>query len=108
MKGKKRIVLLSIFGMTLFWIPLFAQNYQIGVYYFPGWTNTPGQWWSPPWEKIKPFPDREPLLGWYAEKDISVAENQIEWAAITALIFLHTTGSGTARSHFSIMRLIII
>ena len=82
MKGKKRIVLLSIFGMTLFWIPLFAQNYQIGVYYFPGWTNTPGRspGGVPPWEKIKPFPDREPLLGWYEQKYLGW-ENQIEWAA---------------------------
>jgi hypothetical protein len=76
-----RIYLLFFFAGLHFPCPILAQNYQIGVYYFPGWTYSPDQWKNPPWEPIKPFPEREPLLGWYQEKDISVAEKHIEWAS---------------------------
>lgn len=58
----------------------FSPKYEIGVYYFPGWKE--GQRGAPathPWERIKKYPDREPLLGWYQEGDVDIAEQQIAW-----------------------------
>lgn len=54
-------------------------KYQIGVYYYPGWLDNQRGAASKPWEPIKAFPEREPLLGWYKEGDVSVAEKHIEW-----------------------------
>ncbi|MEC4747764.1 glycoside hydrolase family 99-like domain-containing protein [Methylomicrobium sp. Wu6] len=58
---------------------------EVGVFYFPGWHSKRGYW-----NDIKglpgsrspnvPWPDREPLLGLYAEEDVKVAEQHIEWA----------------------------
>jgi hypothetical protein len=57
-----------------------AQDYKIGVYYFPGWKdNVPGAVYPLPWEKIKPFPEREPLLGWYTEGENAVMEQHLQW-----------------------------
>lgn len=56
-----------------------AQEYKIGVFYFPGWVKRPGTNWDPPWDQIKLYPDREPLLGWYPEGEVWVAEKQIQW-----------------------------
>jgi len=70
-----RLVLL----LLLLSCSVYAQDYNIGVYYFPGWTVSPGMWWSPPWERIKPYPEREPLLGYYPEGETWVAEKHIEW-----------------------------
>lgn len=61
--------------------------YTIGAYYFPGWADTPGEWWNPPWEKIKPYPEREPLIGWYPEKDLWVAEKHINMASAYGIDF---------------------
>jgi hypothetical protein len=49
-------------------------DYNVGVYYFPGW-NTWGAW-----SKIAPFPERTPVLGWYREGDPEVADWHIKWA----------------------------
>ncbi len=76
-KTFQNIILLVI---LLFGSNVYAQSYEIGVYYFPGWTDTPGEPWNPPWEKIKPYPEREPLIGYYPEKEVWVAEKHIEWA----------------------------
>lgn len=57
-----------------------AANYQIGVYYFPGWKDK--QIGAPsdfPWEPIKAFPEREPLLGWYDEGSDAVMRQQLTW-----------------------------
>jgi hypothetical protein len=57
-----------------------AGDYSIGVYYFPGWKdNQPGGPYEQPWEKIKPYADREPALGWYQEGSTSVMEQQLGW-----------------------------
>ena len=59
-----------------------AAPYQIGVYYFPGWKDhQEGATFDLPWDRIKPYPDREPLLGWYAEGDDKVMQQQIDWMA---------------------------
>ncbi|UTH74021.1 glycoside hydrolase family 99-like domain-containing protein [Chromobacterium sp. IIBBL 290-4] len=57
-----------------------AAPYQVGVYYFPGWRdNTPGSPSMHPWEPIKPYPARKPLLGWYHEGDDAVMSKQLGW-----------------------------
>jgi len=81
MKPTHKILLIGFLSALFCFLQTGAQEYKIGVYYYPGWTDSPGQWWNPPWDKIKPFPDREPLLGWYPETEVWVAEKQINWAS---------------------------
>jgi Glycosyltransferase WbsX len=50
-------------------------DYNIGVYYFPGWWD-----WSR-WEPIRRFPERTPVLGFYQEGDPQVADWHIKYAA---------------------------
>jgi glycosyl transferase family WbsX len=49
-------------------------DYQVGAYYYPGWKTTEA------WEQMKPYPERQPLLGRYREGDPEVADWQIKWA----------------------------
>lgn len=54
--------------------------FKIGVHYFPGWKdNQVGAAYALPWEKIKPYPEREPLLGWYQDGDPAVMAQQLAW-----------------------------
>ncbi|HID08267.1 MAG TPA: hypothetical protein EYP10_14095, partial [Armatimonadetes bacterium] len=57
------------------------SNYQVGVYYFPGWRT-----WDR-WEPILPFPERTPVLGWYREGDPQVADWHIKWAVEHGISF---------------------
>ena len=61
-----------------------TSPYQIGVYYFGGWTQDPqipfsttDQFWTP----IENFPERQPLLGFYNETTQSVMDQQLLWMA---------------------------
>jgi hypothetical protein len=55
--------------------------FEVGVYYFPGWnTNTS-------WQRIAPFPERRPTLGWYREGDPEVADWHIKWAVEHGITF---------------------
>lgn len=55
-------------------------SYRVAIYYFPGWKDgVEGFLAREPWEKIKPFPDREPLLGWYNEADPAVMAQHLKW-----------------------------
>lgn len=56
-------------------------KYDVGVYYYPGWKS--GSRWAP----IMNYPERQPLLGWYAEGDPRIAEWQIKWAAEHGITF---------------------
>lgn len=57
-----------------------AADYSIGVYYFPGWKdNQIGGPYTQPWEKIKPYAEREPMLGWYQEGDVPTMQQQLGW-----------------------------
>ncbi|MFQ6133884.1 MAG: glycoside hydrolase family 99-like domain-containing protein [Armatimonadota bacterium] len=49
-------------------------DYQVGIYYFPGWWNY-GRWLP-----IMDFPARRPVLGWYQEGLPEVADWHIKWA----------------------------
>ncbi len=60
-----------------------TTNYQIGVYYFPGWS--PDQ--LDRWKKQAGFPEREPALGWYAEGRPEVADWHITWAIENGISF---------------------
>lgn len=58
----------------------YAADYQIGVFYFPGWKDHQvGAPSAQPWLPIKPFPEREPALGWYDEGTESVMHQQLGW-----------------------------
>jgi len=63
--------------------PISTKPYEIGVYYFPGWS--PDQWNR--WEKQKGFPERDPVLGFYREGDPEVADWHIKWAAENGITF---------------------
>jgi hypothetical protein len=52
-----------------------ASEYNIGAYYFPGWSL------DSHWDPIRSFPQRMPALGYYAEGDPQVLDWQIKWAA---------------------------
>ena len=56
-----------------------AGPYQVGVYYFPGWKGNQSSGGPAPWDRLKTSPEREPLLGWYPEGEVSVAEQHIQW-----------------------------
>jgi hypothetical protein len=57
-----------------------TPDYNIGVYYFPGWKNkAPGALIDYPWIPIKNYPERKPLLGWYPEGDVGVMDQQLAW-----------------------------
>lgn len=57
-----------------------AKDYQIGVFYFPGWKDNQVGAPSPiPWDPIKAYPEREPLLGWYDEGADDVMQKQLGW-----------------------------
>lgn len=55
--------------------------FEVGVYYFPGWPT------AGPWEPIRDFPERKPVLGWYREGDPEVADWHIKWAVEHGITF---------------------
>lgn len=69
-----------------------VDAYEIGVFYFPGWNSS-----SRFWKDIKgepgsrspgiAWPDREPLLGYYPEEEVWVAEKHIDWASSHGIDF---------------------
>lgn len=78
-------------ALTLWGVLAHAQQdpYNIGVYYFPGWANhQKGAQFPLPWEKIKPFPEREPMLGWYKDGSDDVARQHIDWMADHGIDFV--------------------
>lgn len=82
-----RAILATLFiGLTA---SAFAGDYQIGVFYFPGWKNKQVGAPSPtPWDAIKAFPEREPSLGWYDEGSDSVMRQQLEWMQAYSVDFV--------------------
>lgn len=57
-----------------------SHAYEVGVYYFPGWRS--GQQAAPakePWQRLKPFKEREPMLGWYDDGSVDVMNQQLGW-----------------------------
>ncbi len=59
-----------------------ASEYEIGAYYFPGWSKRAG------WDKIaNSAPIRQPLLGYYDEGNPEVVDWQIKWATENGIKF---------------------
>ena len=50
-------------------------DYDIGMYYFPQWTDNSR--WAPIWRRS---PERKPALGWYDESNPACVDWQIKWA----------------------------
>lgn len=85
-----------------------TKQTDVGVFYFPGWHSQ-----SSYWNDIKglsasrspnvPWPDREPLLGYYAEEDVKVAEQHIDWASQYGISFFaydwYWDGKSTFMNH---------
>lgn len=69
-------------------------NYDIGLYYFPGWSLYSH------WDPIRSFPERMPALGYYAEGAPQVLDWQIKWAVEHGISFFavdwYWFGSGQA------------
>ncbi len=66
-----------------------AAAYEVGVYYFPGWRS--GLKAAPslrPWDRIKAFKEREPLLGWYDDGSTDVVNQQLGWMHDYGLSFV--------------------
>lgn len=53
--------------------PVDTGDYEIGVYYFPGWAE------ATRWAPVQAWPNRRPALGWYREGSPEVADWQIKW-----------------------------
>lgn len=56
-------------------------KYEVGVYYFPGWRS------AAQWEPIVRYPERRPVLGWYAEGSPIVADWHIKFAVEHGITF---------------------
>lgn len=57
-----------------------GSNYNIGVYYFPGWSpGVRGPKMPDSWAPIKSYKEREPLLNWYDDAQVSVLNQQLQW-----------------------------
>ena len=61
--------------------PVSTGAYQVGAYYFPGWPT------REKWRVLDAFPERMPLLGYYAEGDPTVMDWQIKWAVEHGITF---------------------
>src|SRR5262245_34457979 len=61
--------------------PVSTDGYRVGVYYFPGWPT------REKWRVLDTFPERRPLLGYYAEGDPVVMDWQIKWAVEHGIAF---------------------
>lgn len=69
-----------------------APAADIGVYYYPGWRSDYINWKDikgQPGSRSpgKPWPERQPLLGYYPEEEGWVAEKHIDWAAQYGITF---------------------
>jgi hypothetical protein len=57
-------------------VPLVVKTpYLIGAHYFPGWREGTHLGW----QKIQPYPERKPTLGWYDEGNPEVTDWEIKW-----------------------------
>lgn len=55
-----------------------SDQLKVGVFYYPGWRdNTLSNKSKFPWDYIKPYPERTPLIGYYGEDDDNVMTTQL-------------------------------
>ena len=55
--------------------------FEVGAYYYPGWQDASA------WQRLQPFPERKPVLGWYREGEPEVADWHIKWAVEHGITF---------------------
>ncbi len=67
-------------------------TYLVGVVYFPGWKQ--GTHYG--WQRIVPFPERKPALGWYDENNPEVTDWEIKWAVEHGISTSSIAGTGPA------------
>lgn len=61
----------------------------VGVYYFPGWMeDLPQGQYRKPWEKIRSFPERKPLIGFYDDSDPNVMAKQLDYMSQGGISFV--------------------
>jgi hypothetical protein len=83
---------------------VWADAPKIGVFYFPGWkAGERGLAYADPWAKIAPYPNLQPLLGWYDEGEPGVMEQQLHWMTTHAIDYLvfdwYWDGKGSYLEH---------
>lgn len=81
-----------------------GSAYKIGTFYFPGWKdNQVGAPAKFPWTRIKSYPEREPLLGWYDDGSVAVMEQQLKWMRTYGIDYVvfdwFWNGKGTELDH---------
>jgi hypothetical protein len=86
MKSKMRVLVLFI--SLLICHQVAYARVSIGVYYYPGWSPTMGLFKPDPWRVIKPYPEREPWLGWYRDDNTETVNKQLEWMAAHDIDFV--------------------
>jgi hypothetical protein len=78
----------ALFGLGAGSPALAADKYQVGVYYYPGWSpEIKGPKTPDTWNDIRRFPDREPELGWYHDGKKDTLDRQLKWMAEHAIDF---------------------
>ena len=62
-------------------------DYELGVFYYPGWSGElPYYPWGD-WKTVENYPEREPVLGFYQEGMKEVADWHIKWAVENGIKF---------------------
>jgi len=83
---------ITVLLILLFFANSHAGGYDVGVYYFPGWHSKSEYWRDLKGEpgslsSGKDWKERYPLLGFYPEEEVWVAEKHIEWASSYGIDF---------------------
>jgi hypothetical protein len=81
-------IVFSFFVLILTVSRVVFAEVSIGVYYYPGWSPVMGLFKPDPWKVIKPYPEREPLLGWYRDDDSKTVNQQLTWMADYGIDFV--------------------
>lgn len=97
-------VLLFAFAFTVSARGAETKSYSVGVYYYPGWRFVPPLIQGPPWDAIREYGGRKPILGWYDEGRVDVATRQLQWMHEYGIDFViydwyWINGGGPALTH---------
>ncbi|MBL5902091.1 glycoside hydrolase family 99-like domain-containing protein [Serratia fonticola] len=68
-------LILRFFCISIYLVSHASHSTNIGVYYYPGWKKPKIDAWS----KIKNYPEREPILGWYREGESNITKDHLKW-----------------------------
>lgn len=77
------------FMLTLYSLNGLCTEVTLGVFYYPGWSPyIKGSHEPDPWAAIKPYPEREPLQGWYHDGKRDTLDQQLTWMADYGIDFV--------------------